>query len=107
MNSIRDYAEIEYQKDLISQLIKQSYVGIPEEEFEELTELIFVKLHRMNDLRSKVELKNNDEISNTAEAYSTSEDKVIDSFIYLTLIVENVILSKKLKEYIEKEECDD
>lgn len=106
MDSIKSYAELEYQKDLISQLLKQAFIGIPKERHEEMTERVFAKIHQMNQLRSIIKQSTASVIIDTAERYGSSEDQVLDSFMYFSLIVENAFLTKQLVDYIQSEDDD-
>lgn len=96
--SVKDYVEASKQKDLISQLLKQSAISIPEEYHEEITEKVLEKLKLTNSLRLFIKLNNSKIIKETAEANGVNEAAVIDAFVYFFLIVENVILSKYLED---------
>ena len=97
-DSIRDYVESAKQKDLISQLLKQSFISIPPEYYEEMTELILEKLRTTNAVRKFISEKNKDIIEETARINEVTENAVIDSFVYFFLIVENVLLAKQVEE---------
>jgi len=104
MESIKGYADLGYQKDLISQLLKQAFIGIPEERHEEMTELVFTKIHQMNDLKNSIKGQTGEIIADAAVMYDTTEEQVLDSFMYFSLIVENSFLIKQLSEMIQDEE---
>lgn len=97
-DSIKDYVEASKQKDLISQLLRQSAISIPEEYQEEITENVLEKLKLTNSLRLFIKVNNSKIIKETAEVNEVSEASVIDAFVYFFLIVENVILAKYLED---------
>jgi len=99
MSSVGTYVELEYQKDLISQLIKQAYIDINPEEHEEMTEIVFAKIHQMNQMRAVLAKSGEDSIARTASEHNVTTDNVLDSFLYFTLVVENALLMKQLAEY--------
>ena len=104
MDSMKNFAEIEFQKDLVSNLLKQSFIDIDDTEYEEFTDLILGKIHLMNSMRTKVEEEAGDTLAETAERYETTTDHIIDAYLYFTLIVENVFLARKLIEATEDSE---
>jgi len=104
MATLGTYVEIEYQKDLISQLLKQAFINIDSELYEEMTELVFAKIHQMNQVRALLADSSGDIIEKTAGQYGASTDNVLDSFMYFTLVVENAMLMKQLAECIAKNE---
>ncbi len=107
MDSIKDYVEMEYQKDLISQLLKQVFVDTDETSYEEYTEMVFAKIHQQNSIRRNFKNNRGDALTHTAEYYGVTPDTVLDAFLYFNLIVENIFLIKQLSEYIKKEEKDE
>jgi hypothetical protein len=103
MESVRDYVEMEYQKDLISQLLKQVFVDASEKDYEELTEMVFNKIHLQNSIRQNFKITKEDSLARTAEYYGVTTNAVLDAFLFFNLVVENVFLTKKLSEYVKEE----
>jgi len=101
IESIKGYADLGYQKDLISQLLKQAFIGIPEDRHEEMTELVFTKIHQLNDLKNNIKGQTGGAITDAAAMYDTTEEQVLDSFMYFSLVVENSFLIKQLAELIQ------
>lgn len=102
MNSIKQYAESEFRKTLINQLLKSAFNNIKLEEYDEITELVAKKIKSMNTIRESLRSASKESISKTASDFNIDENSVLDSFIYFTLIVENVLLTKKLLEVLKE-----
>lgn len=100
--SLKEYVETVKQKDLISQLLKQTFISIPPEHYEELTDLVLEKLKATNMVRQHIKKTSGAVIEETAIANGVTESDVIDSFVYFFLIVENTILARQLEELIRK-----
>jgi hypothetical protein len=96
MNSIKEYVNESYQKDLISQLLKQAFTNISESEYEELTEMISTKLLVLNNLRDMMNKNSNDELEAAAKSFGVEKENVISTFLYFSLVVENTILTKQI-----------
>jgi hypothetical protein len=104
MSSVGNYVELEYQKDLIAQLLKRAYINIEPEQHEELTEIVFAKIHQMNQMRAVLAGNSEESVIKTADEYGVTVDSVLDSFMYFTLVVESALLMKVLSECIKTKE---
>jgi hypothetical protein len=103
MASIKDYAETEFQKDLISQVLRV-FPNIASEEYEEITEMVATKINDMNKMREAMNVHKGEQLDFFADQYKTTPQNILDSFVYFVLIVENVILNKSLMESMPEEE---
>lgn len=97
MDTIKEYVEAQNQKDAISQLLRCLNISIDEDYQEEVTEAVLVKIKAMQEVSVLVKEVNKDVIKTTAETYGVTEDSVLDSFMYFSLLVENVILHMQLQ----------
>lgn len=98
MESIKDYAEKGFQKDMVTQILKQAFLNIGDEEQETITNLVIDKIDEMNSYRTDLAAKADPTLDSTADEFGISPQVVLDTFIYFTLIVENVWLTKKLED---------
>jgi hypothetical protein len=104
MESIKDYAEVAYQKDLINMLLRQLFVGLTDQDYVEYTEMVCSKIHQQNGIRKSIRTDKGDYLESTATYYGVTTDAVLDAFMYFNLVVENIFLIKQLSKYVEKEE---
>jgi hypothetical protein len=104
MDSIKQYAESEFRKTLINQLLKQAFANIKLQEYDEVTELVANKIKSMTTMRESLKTASHTSIAKTASDFNVDEDSILDSFIYFTLVVENVLLTKKLLELLSNKE---
>ena len=95
-NSIKDFVMSSRKKDMINSILRKSFSDVSEEEYEELTNLVFNKIDAMNEFREFLRTNADDELSKVAEEYTVDEDAVLDSFVYFVLILENVYLRNQL-----------
>ena len=100
MLSIKDYIESGEQKDMISDVLRQIVPDIETEEYEELTEMVINKLHSINEYKAGVLIDSNSVLKNAANELDVETSKFLDTFVYFSLIVENVWLIKQLSEVI-------
>jgi hypothetical protein len=107
--SMRDFATDELKKDMIGQLLSNSFPFIDKSEYPVMTELVLEKLSAMSNLRAVIAENDASVIGKVAEANGVEKDAVLDSFIYFYLITENVYLTKALLEKVTEppEEDDD
>ena len=104
MKSIKNYFEETLHKDAIVQILKTTFTEIPEEDYEEITEMIAYKLAYMNHYRDRLEMDGAIDLGKTAKAFGVPKKAIIDSFVYFTLIVDNVLLQKELAQYLPEED---
>ena len=103
MSTLKNYIEIEYQKVMVNDLLKQVFVNIPEEEYSEYAELVVDKLYTFRKLRETVRnmTVNDGKTAETAKELGVTEDDMLDAFIYMIMVVENVHLLKQLEKAYE------
>ncbi len=96
MESIKDYAEQGFQKDLIVDILRQIVPDVSVAEYEELTEMVAYKIQFMTEYRTSLASSTEVKLAETAAKLGVTEDHVLDTFIHFSLIVENVWLAKQL-----------
>lgn len=96
--SMKDFVTDEMKKDMIGQLLSNSFPFIDKSEYPIMTELVIEKLSVMRSLRTTIAENDASVIGKVAEANKVEKDAVLDSFIYFYLITENVYLTKALLE---------
>ena len=106
MESIKTFAEMARQKDLIHHLLRTAYPSIPEEAYEDFTEMVFNKMVQQGAQRAALESNSDGSLETTAEQYGVTKDIVLDSFMYFNLLVENVWLATQIAELLAKEDLD-
>lgn len=96
MNTLKNYMEAELRKTMINRLLKTAFINIPAEDFDEYTEMIMTKIDNLNTLKDNIKtfFGNGEDIKTIMEQYQTSEEEVLNSFLFMTLVVENVYLTK-------------
>ena len=104
MESIKDYAEVAYQKDLINMLLRQLFVGLTDQDYVEYTEMVCSKINQLNNVRRDLKTNKGDYLESTATYYGVTNDAVLDAFMYFNLVVENIFLIKQLSKYGKEEE---
>lgn len=106
MESIKTFAEMARQKDLIHHLLRTAYPSIPEEAYEDFTEMVFNKMVQQGAQRATLEANSNGSLDATAEQYGVTKDIVLDSFMYFNLLVENIWLTTQIAELLAREDLD-
>lgn len=107
MESIKTFAEMAHQKDLIHHLLRTAYPSIPEEAYEDFTEMVFNKIVQQGAQRNALEKQSDGSLEHTAKMYGTTKDTVLDSFMYFNLLVENVWLTTQIAQLLTKEDDDE
>ena len=107
MNSIKDYVNENMHKDAITQILKTTFKEVKEEDYEEVTEMIAAKLAYMNVYRRSLEEIDDGDLQEAADSFGVPRDAIVDSFVYFTLVLDNVLLQKELAEYLPYDEEED
>lgn len=102
MSTLGRFAEIEAQKGMIRHIIKTSNLEVPEEDLMPIVEAVQGKILQMHLHRDWLKRSQADSLEQVAQDHDAHVDSVLDSFVYFTLILENVLLERKLLE--EKDE---
>lgn len=93
MSLLKEYADGEIKKGMVAYLLKNMFPHVPEDQYEDLTEVILNKFAFMNSLRAFIAEKEAEQIKQTAEDNDVTEDAVLDSFVYFYLVAETSWLS--------------
>lgn len=107
MSSIKDYVDENAHKDMITQILQIAFKDIDEADYEEVTEMVAAKLAYMDVYRKSLENSDEGELQKVADSFGESKETILSSFIYFTLILDNVLLQKELAEYLPDEEDDE
>jgi hypothetical protein len=96
MTTLGSYAELEMQKDMVTQLLVQAFPFVPREEHEAVTEEVLKKISFLNKLRANIAESDAANIELVAKQYDADPDSVLDSFIYFYVVTEAAWLTKLL-----------
>jgi predicted DNA-binding protein YlxM (UPF0122 family) len=107
MSSIKDYVDENMHKDAITQILKTTFKEVKAEDYEEVTEMVAAKLAYMNVYRKSLEETDPGDLQEVADSFNVPKESIVDSFVYFTLILDNVLLQKELAEYLPDNEEDD
>ena len=98
MTTLGNYAELEMQKDMVTQLLVQAFPFVPREEHEAVTEEVLKKIEFLNKLRADLAETDAENIELVAKQYEADPDSVLDSFIYFYVVTEAAWLTKLLND---------
>jgi hypothetical protein len=100
MTNIVDYVQSENKKNLISQIIKNTFSNI--DDYEKMTELVHEKFKSIETLRADLMTTSLDKIKESLRAEnntSNTPEQIVDTLVYFSLIIENVWLVKELNKF--------
>lgn len=97
--SFKDYVESEKQKVMINSIIQDAFSEIPKEEYEQMTNLVYNKINKLNEIRALMKHRGDESLQKSAKESGVNIDTVLDGIIYFSLIIENAWLTKMLSDY--------
>jgi len=98
---IKDFAEIENQKTLVYQIIRDIFVAFEvteSTEMENITEAILESLDNLINFKSYLTHEKQTFINNTAEEFNWNRDHVINLYLMCVLIYKNLMLQREINE---------
>lgn len=96
MSTLGNFVELTAQKGMIRHILKTSAMELSPEELDEMVTLIQKKLLQMTVYRDRLRDKEAEALDKISEDYDADSEAVLDSYVYFSLIVENVWLKKKM-----------
>ena len=98
MSTLGNFVELTAQKGMIRHILKTSALELSPEELDEMVALIQKKLLQTSLYRESLREKEAEALDRVSKEYDANVDAVLDSYVYFSLIVENVWLKKKMEE---------
>lgn len=100
MSTLGNFIELEAQKSMIRHILKSSQLDFEEDEMMEMVEDVQKKLLAMRVHREYLRIKEQDSLAKVSEDNEADPEAVLDSFVYFSLILENVWLKKQLSKWV-------
>lgn len=97
---IKDFAEIENQKTLVYQIIRDIFVAFEvtePDEMENITDAILESLDNLINFKSYLSNEKRAFINGTAEKFNWNQDHVINLYLMCVLIYKNLMLQREVK----------
>jgi len=98
---IKDFAEIEHQKTLVYQIIRDIFVAFEvtePAEMENITDAILESLDNLINFKSYLTNEKRAFINNIAEEFKWNHDHVINLYLMCVLIYKNLMLQREINE---------
>jgi uncharacterized protein YaaW (UPF0174 family) len=96
MSTLGNFIELEAQKSMIMHILKNSELKLTSEELLEISDEVQNKLLAMRIYREHLKIKEADSLSKVSDEHGADVDAVLDSYVYFSLILENVWLKRML-----------
>lgn len=96
MSTLGNFVELTAQKGMIRHILKTSALDLSPEELDEMVTLIQRKLLQTSLYRENLREKEAEALEKVSKEYDADAEAVLDSYVYFSLIVENVWLKKKM-----------
>jgi len=96
---IKDFAEIEHQKTLVYQIIRDIFVAFEvtdTTEMETITEAILESLDNLINFKSYLTHEKRAFINNTSEEFNWNKDHIINLYLMCMLIYKNLMLQREV-----------
>lgn len=102
MDSIKSFADENTKKDMILELLRDSFPMVPEEDYSVMVDMVFAKLKTMSNYREFLKKKDILALDEAATMYDADIEAILDSYLYFFLVVETVYLQRTLFKLIDK-----
>ena len=96
MSTLGNFIELEAQKSMIMHILKNSELILTDEELIEISDEVQNKLLAMRIYREHLKIKESDSLAKVSDEHGADVDAVLDSYVYFSLILENVWLKRML-----------
>ena len=96
MSTLGNFIELEAQKSMIVHILKNSELELTDDELDEVSNEVQKKLLAMRIYREHLKIKEFDSLARISEEHDADADAVLDSYVYFSLILENVWLKRML-----------
>ncbi len=104
MSTMGRFAQLEAQKGMIRHIIKASNLEVNEEELMPIVEEVQGKILKMHVHREWLKTTQAEDLERVSAEYEASIESVLDSFVYFSLILENVLLERHIRRLTEDDE---